>query len=317
MRKYGWLGKTASVSLCAVLMMLQTSPVNSKADVATVYGDINGDGMVNVMDRVYAKQYYLGVREDLPVTNWRESGGTDDISKYLSDMGSYLLKADNNIFIGENISKFNGIDVSKWQGEIDWKIVSRSGIDFAMIKAGEGVKIEQTFTRNIEGAKAAGVQCGIYWFANARSVEEAKTEAYACLEVIKKYKLEYPVVYDFEYRSIGMEGPTTGQKNPLASDRKAATDAIIAFLDIIQQNGYYPAFYSNKDFPNTYLEINRITDKYDFWYANLSVKEPDVECTMWQYSHTGRVNGIPQIVDLDYCFVDYKSKMISLGLNGY
>ena len=68
------------------------------------------------------------------------------------------------------------------------------------------------------------------------------------------------------------------------------------------------------DMTNKVLGIDM---SYDFWYANLSVTTPDVECTMWQYSHTGRVPGIPEIVDRDHSFIDYKSRMIELGLNGY
>lgn len=315
MGKYKFIKKSI-LGFCLLLMCVQPLKMENEkvdADVTVIQGDFNGDGKVNVMDKIYVKQYKLGERTTFPVTNWRVAAGVTDIGSTVSDfpdVNKYILKAESDIFIGEDISCFNGIDVSKWQGVIDWNTVKEAGIDFVMIKAGEGLSIEETFFRNIEGAKKAGVQCGIYWFANARTVEQAKLEAMACKTVMTNYKLEYPVVYDFEYRTLD-------NNNPLATDRKAATDAIIAFLDIIAEHNYYPMVYSNKDFPNRYLEIERITEKYDFWYANLSVTTPDVECTMWQYSHTGRVPGIPEIVDRDYSFIDYKSRMIELGLNGY
>lgn len=308
--------------LAFTLLILPLSGQNSvKADVSLKIGDLDGDGCVNVFDRMHLKRSILEGAPHFSVTNWRTTldinkDGSIDPKDYTL-LGQFLLKAGDKIIdTDETVSRFDGVDVSRWQDVIDWKTAALSGIDFVMIKAGEGTEIEQTFIRNITGAKEAGVQVGIYWFANATCPEEAVKEAEACLSFIKDYKLEYPVVYDFEYRTLGSE---PNYSNPLAYDKAACTDTMIAFLDVIDANGYYPMVYTNKDFPQRFLEMDRLTAKYDIWYANYSssLKEPDTECTMWQYSCTGRKNGIKTDVDLDVSFVDYKSLMVKNKLNGF
>lgn len=306
--------KAASL-LCVIGMisavMCGTSVV--KAEITNVYGDVNGDGAVNIIDTIYLKQNVLGTNEGFPVTNWRAAAGVSGGDTVSTDCFTHLK--DRLLTIGEHedntktIKTYNGIDVSKWQGVVDWNKVRAAGIDFVMIKAGEGTKVEETFIRNITGAKQAGIQCGIYWFANARNTDECKAEAKACLETIKPYQLEYPVVYDFEYRTL--------DNNPLANDREKCTDVICTFLEEIEKSGYYAMLYSNRDFPSRYLNIRKLTDRFDFWYANYGLDSPDVSCGMWQRSCTGRVDGIQYDVDLDISYIDYKSIMQNLHINGF
>ncbi len=211
----------------------------------------------------------------------------------------------------------SGIDVSKWQGTIDWNRIKNAGVQFAMIKAGEGTTVESKFYENLNGAKAAGINCGVYWFSHAGSIEEAEAEAQACLDAIAGYQLEYPVVCDFEYRSRN--------NNPIADDKTKLTDAIRAFLCKIQQNGYYSMFYTNSDFSQRYLEFERISCDFDIWCAGYSVPEPTMPCGMWQYSETGVVdgtdiyglNGANNFVDLDISYKNYPAKMKKYHLNGY
>ncbi len=213
--------------------------------------------------------------------------------------------------------EMRGIDVSKWQGKIDWNRVRDAGKEFVIIKAGEGTEVAKNFYTNIEGAKEAGLACGIYWFSNARSYDQAVAEAEACLEVASQYKLEFPVVCDFEYRSIEKCG------NPLENDKTAATDAILGFLDTVEQGGYYAMLYTNKNFSGKYFEFSRITEKYDIWCAGYSLHEPNIPCGIWQYSQTGYVDGIDiesrvkNSVDLDISYRDYPEIMKYLHINGY
>ncbi|MCQ2398829.1 MAG: glycoside hydrolase family 25 protein [Sphaerochaetaceae bacterium] len=211
----------------------------------------------------------------------------------------------------------HGIDVSRWQGRIDWHKLREAGVEFAMIKAGEDTETEVNFYENIKGAKEAGINCGVYWFSNARSYDEAVAEADACLSVVSQYNLEYPVVCDFEYRSI--------RNNPLENDRKGLTDAIIGFLSTIEKGGYYSMLYTNTDFSDKYLEINRITEKFDIWFAGYSVDKPGMPCGIWQYSESGVLDGLDidnlnngtTKVDLDISYKDYPQIMKSLQINGY
>ena len=214
-------------------------------------------------------------------------------------------------------TEMHGVDVSRWQGRIDWNRLKAAGVEFAMIKAGEGTGVERNFYANINGAKEAGVYCGVYWFSNAHTYDEAIAEANACLEVISQYQLEFPVVCDFEYRSL--------KNNPLADSRKDLTDALIGFLGTIENNGFYSMLYTNTDFSGKYLEFSRITEKYDIWFAGYSVDKPGMPCGIWQYSETGVKDGIdidnPNVgqtkVDLDIAYKNYPQIMKDLHINGY
>ncbi len=210
-----------------------------------------------------------------------------------------------------------GIDVSKWQGRIDWQQVKNAGVQFAIIKAGEGLEVESRFYENINNAKAAGINCGVYWFGHASSTEEAEAEARACMDAIAGYQLEYPVVYDFEYRSL--------DSNPIANNKSLLTDTIRAFLSTLQQNSYYSMFYTNGDFSRRFTEINRISCDFDIWCAGYNASAPSLECGIWQHSDKGTVagmdidglNGSHTDVDLDISYRNYPMKMIKYHLNGF
>ena len=106
---------------------------------------------------------------------------------------------------------YRGIDVSKWNTNLDFKRLKAAGIDFAMIRAGLGTQTDPMFQSHIKAAQAAGMQVGVYWFAYALNESGAKNEADACLKAIKSYKLDLPVFYDFEYdteRYAGDKGVT-------------------------------------------------------------------------------------------------------------
>lgn len=302
---------TAAFCVCSAFL---SEVPRTAAEITTVYGDVNGDGVVNVIDSIYLKQNAIGTNDSFPVTNWRAavgaSGGDRAESVHISMMNSRLLTPGEHEDSGKEIKTYSGIDVSKWQGDVDWNRVRAAGIDFVMIKAGEGTSVEPKFLQNITGAKQAGIQCGVYWFANARNIDDCRAEARACIETIKPYQLEYPVVYDFEYRTFVND-------NPLQNDREQCTDVIYTFLEEIENAGYYAMMYSNRDFPDRYLNIRKITDRFDFWYANYGIEQPDVSCGIWQRSCTGRVDGIAYDVDLDISYIDYKSIMEKNNLNGF
>jgi len=305
---------SAAAGLAIAVSGINFDMESADADVTTIKGDLNGDGVVDVMDRVYMKKYLINDSIGFPVTNWRTAADLNNDSSIdytdLNLLRDFMLDCNAEKITPERITQYNGIDVSRWQGDINWEQVKAAGIDFVMIKAGDGTQTESSFIKNITGAKNAGIQCGIYWFANARSVEDAHTEAKVCLDVISKYQLEYPVVYDFEYGTLN-------NNNPLASDRVRCTEAVNAFLGDIEAAGWYAMVYTNKDFPQRYLNLNEITSRYALWYANYSISQPDVQCSMWQYSCRGRVDGIAYDVDLNVSYVDFRSKMVSLGFNGF
>lgn len=158
------------------------------------------------------------------------------------------------------------IDVSTWNGNIDWDKVYKSGVRYAMIRSSFGIEnpnqIDNKFVRNIENAIKVGIKCGIYHYSYARSVAEAKKEADFCLKTIKNYKIDLPIAFDIEDSS---------QTN-LGKD--ALTSIVIAFCDRIKSAGYTPMLYCNPSWLNSYLHKDKLIGKYDLWLAHWGVSSP-------------------------------------------
>lgn len=196
--------------------------------------------------------------------------------------------------------KAKGIDVSRWQGTIDWAKVKADGVEFAMIGIGRyqnGKGIPDTmFDTNMKNALAQGIKVGVYLYSQASTVEEARNEADFVLDQIDGYKISYPVAFDIEddvHKSM---------------TNKQRTDITIAFLEVIEEAGYYPMIYASESWFNSSMDLSRLT-KYDKWVARWASTVSFGPLSMWQYSSTGKVSGISTYVDLDYSYKDY-SKLI-------
>ena len=191
------------------------------------------------------------------------------------------------------------IDVSTWNGNIDWEKVYKSGVRYAMIRSSFGVEnpnqIDNKFVRNIKNAIKAGIKCGIYHYSYAKSAAEAKKEADFCLKTIKNYKIDLPVAFDIEDSSQTNLGKDT------------LTSIVIAFCDRIKSAGYMPMLYCNPSWLNSYLHKDKLIGKYDLWLAHWGVSSPAFKCTIWQYSDSGIVSGISGNVDMNWIFKDYTS----------
>ena len=201
-----------------------------------------------------------------------------------------------------------GIDVSEFQGHIDWQRVKNAGIEFAMIRCGYGRFINQKderFEENYTNAKNAGINVGTYLFSYATTPEQASLEAENCLEIIKGKQIEYPIAYDVE---------APGQRN---LSRERISLIADTFCNILERNGYYVSIYSNLFFLNNKLS-DEIKRKYDIWLAQWS-ENPTYTGSfgMWQYSSTGTVNGITGAVDLDLSYRNYPEIISSNNLNGF
>ena len=196
-----------------------------------------------------------------------------------------------------------GIDVSYYQGKIDWKKVKASGIEFAMIRLGyrgygeEGKLVEDKMAfENIEGALDAGLQVGVYFFSQAITVEEAVEEAEFVLKRIKVYDITMPVVYDWEY--ISEEARTAKM------DRRTLTDCYKAFCEKITQAGYTAMAYFNTYQSRQLMYLHELED-YPFWLALYSDRMTfPYRFEMWQYTDSGIVPGIEGKVDINLLFTD-------------
>lgn len=205
--------------------------------------------------------------------------------------------------------KLKGMDVSKWQGSINWSEVKKDGTEFAILREGWGKKsstqIDKQFKRNYENAKSVGIPVGCYHYSYADSVLDARLEAEFCLENIRGLKLEYPVCFDIEDREM------------LKLSNRQRTDIVKAFCGEIEKAGYYAMFYCSAHWLNNYLIKDELIRKYDLWLAQWDVGTPAVSCGIWQKSDKGTINGIVGNVDLDIAYKNYTEIMKAKGLNGF
>ncbi|WP_434798259.1 SH3 domain-containing protein [Terrisporobacter vanillatitrophus] len=191
-----------------------------------------------------------------------------------------------------------GIDVSKWNGNIDWKNVKNAGIDYVIIRAGYGTStIDPKFKTYIEGAKSAGLKIGVYWFSYATTPEIAAIEAETCLNALSPYKssITYPVFFDFEYDSVRY-----ANNNGVKVTKDLATAMANSFLNKVESKGYTSGIYTNRDFSSTYFTDDLINSN-NLWVAQYgSTNTFGKPYSMWQYSEKGSVAGISGYVDLNY-----------------
>ena len=204
----------------------------------------------------------------------------------------------------------NGIDVSKWQGKIDWQKVKNSGVEFAFIRIGyrgeNGIIYkDDNADYNIQQAQKAGVLVGVYFFSTAVSETEAKEEAEWTKRAIEGYKISYPVVYDCEGYKI-----STSRMYGLTAEER--TNHAMTFLKTVADAGYDAMFYGaiNEIEDATCWDITRIEKKYKVWVAHYSTvvypnkEKPDYanRCDAWQYTNKGSVTGISGNVDMVVCY---------------
>lgn len=203
-----------------------------------------------------------------------------------------------------------GLDVSEFQGEINWEQVKNAGYKFAMLRAGYGYgSVDSQFRRNASECARLGIPFGVYWFCYAVSPQAAVQEADGCLNAISGYRLEYPVCYDIEQASAAY---ITGQGINFNAD--LAGKLVSSFCNRIEEKRYFAMFYTNRNFLDTYLS-SQLTRRYAFWYARYADTFDGTDCGMWQYTSQGRVPGISGDVDLDVSFIDYPKVIRSAGLN--
>lgn len=206
---------------------------------------------------------------------------------------------------------FNAIDVSKWQGAMNWSVVKNAGVHHAMIRAGYGNSTRQTdpqFRRNVTQCIALGIDWGVYWYSYATSPEQARQEARCCLQVIQGMKPTMPVAYDIEY-----------EPGILALDSRTRTEMVKAFLSEIEAAGYYGILYASRDFIANKLNYKELA-QYDVWCAQYgSVCTCPLPYGIWQYSSKNplQIPGFGNSLDCNRVYKDYSSIVQSAGLNGF
>lgn len=196
-----------------------------------------------------------------------------------------------------------GIDVSKWNKEIDWESVKAAGVDFVIIRCGyrgskTGALVEDPyFKKNVEGAEAAGLKVGIYFFTQATTEIEAVEEASMALMLCRNYKLALPIFIDTE----GAGG--NGRADGLGVETRTAVCE--AFCRTIDNSGFNAGVYASKNWFTNNLSTENLSD-YTIWLAQYSrAATYDGRYDLWQYTSAGTIDGIETRVDLNMCYRDF------------
>lgn len=198
----------------------------------------------------------------------------------------------------------HGIDVSFYQGDIDFQKVKDSGVDFVILKAGTtGYGADEKFESYYKDALSAGLDIGCYYYTYSTTVEGIRDDAEKLLKIIKDKTFTYPVFLDFEEEAV------------LSAEMiETNTQMIDAFCMKIKKSGYYPGVYTSTSIYYNYIESISLGSTWDFWIASYDdhTYESDKyhkNFSMWQYSNIGSVSGISTDVDLDVSYVDYPSEI--------
>lgn len=228
------------------------------------------------------------------------------VAKHSYDWDNLVHYSREKDYVVGGVSRvLKGIDVSVFQGNINWNAVKADGVDFAFIRLGYrgytngAIKLDTNFHQNIQGAQAAGVRVGVYFYSQAVSRSEAIEEANFCLDELSGYSLDLPVVFDLEgganssYRTYGMSTST-------------AVKMVSAFCDTIESGGYKSMYYSYAKFLAEHEGMVAQLEDYDLWMA-MYYRVPffPYNFKIWQYSSTGSVSGISGGVDMNMMFLDY------------
>ena len=185
--------------------------------------------------------------------------------------------------------KPNCIDVSTWNGAVDYHKVKAAGVKAVIIRAGFGnsaSQVDNRFEQNYKNAKAAGLKIGIYWYSYSDGVADSEREAKACLSVLGGKKLELPIYYDMEEASIAQLGKST------------CTAMAERFCDTVKKAGFKPGVYANPNWFINYLNYDALKKKYSIWLAQWAGSH-SLACDIWQYGDDGKISGVSGSVDVD------------------
>lgn len=280
---------------------------------AADYASFNEDGelMVNYEEGEYVAD---------EIGNYQEMYDSEFLEEQFvyGNFGAGYTHADR--FAGYQI--LNGIDVSKYQGDIDWQKVKADGISFAYIRVGyrgygaEGkLSPDPYYKTNIVNAAAAGIDVGVYIFSQATTEAEAVEEANYVIDLIRGLPVSLQLILDYEFAS-GANG-ATGRLYDAHLSRDAATNVCIAFCNRVKSAGYDPMVYANKVMLTNYLDGERIANSGKVWlaqYASRATYEGTYQ--VWQYSSNGAVNGISGRVDMNFWYKKPPTYPIYYSLGG-
>ncbi len=292
-----------------------TVKTNPREDKKTVLKDSSGNILFvlegnKYRQAVYADYYTFDkfyVQGDMKYTGWQtlnghvyyyNAEGKVVTGEQIIQGAKYTFASDGSLVTGNGAL---GIDVSKWNGSIDWNAVKNSGVNYVIIRCGyrgssQGALIEDPkFQANIKGATAAGLKVGVYFFTQAVDEREAVEEASMVLGLIKNYKISYPVFLDVE--SSG------GRADSISKEMRTAVCK--AFCETIRKEGYTAGIYANKTWLEKRMDAGSLS-AYKIWLAQYAESPTYTgRYDLWQYRSTGKVSGISGNVDMNLSYLGY------------
>lgn len=188
-----------------------------------------------------------------------------------------------------------GIDLSHWQGSVDWKKAAKDDVKFAMLGTRYNGAVDPFFHEFAAGASAAGIELGAYIYSYAMTAEEAEAEADFVLKLIKDYPISYPVAFDME----------DSRQGKLSKSQLA--DMANVFCKKIAAAGYYPIIYANDNWLANKLDMSLMN--YDVWVARYEVPHDYEDPVMWQATSKGYVDGVSGYCDIDFQYQDFSDKI--------
>ena len=278
--------KLLSLLLAICLMCVPIQTIHAQEPVDIIYDIINKDNHkksgLDLINSVIGKDSKVDKEKVKVIKNKRELDKEIKESK----------KKDNK---KTEKRQLKGIDVSKWNGRIDWKKVKKAGIDFCIIRTGYSKTVDHKFKYNIEEAIENGLQIGVYHFSYATTNAKAREEAEFCLELIKPYKkyITLGVWFDYEYDSVSYS-----RRYGVYPTKKSVTSLAKTFCSTVEKNGYSTGIYTNLDFSSNYF-TKEVLNKYPTWIAVWGKMNYHGKYVMWQYTDSGRVDGIHGKVDMN------------------
>ena len=298
------------IVLIAVLAGISRTRSHSKAlpfeipqDQRTAYGS---DDLTAITDNAYwtfVHQRFILVYDDEGVLQWVKIDNQFGRNDYNFD--STLVEQEGFQYYTENgeITSSVGIDVSKFQGTIDWAQVKAAGVDFAFVRVGYrgygngAIKLDETFDTNVAGALKNDLNVGVYFYSQATTYEEGVEEAQFVLDNVKAYNINLPIVLD-------TEDPMDDTARTSGLTREQRSEACRGFLETIKAAGYTPMIYASRNMFAQCLDMDRLGD-YELWLAHYAnVPNFPYKYTGWQYTESGSVDGIYGDVDLNLWFKD-------------
>lgn len=241
---------------------------------------------------------YADKREEWVDINSGLELNTYDVSKYK------YSKPEMKYFVDGKQASFFGVDISSKQGEVDFSKLKKAGCDYVMIRIGQRgyssgrIVMDENYKKNLEGAKKADLDIGVYFASQAVTREELLEEVTALLDVIDAYSISYPVVFD-------MEAVEDDLARSDALDVESRTRLAKLFLSEVEEAGYIPMLYGNKECLITKLNMEEL-EEYGVWLAQ-KADTPDYpyQYQMWQYTDSGTVSGVEEETRLSVSHIDY------------